>query len=188
MTNSNDTPGRPGDAPAGADPDATTVLPDGTFAPGAALEEALAAESAKAAEHYANYLRVLAELDNFRKRAARDADQARRFAVERFAQDLLPALDGFELGEQAGGEVSVETIREGAAATRRLLMKAFESAGISAIAPAAGEPFNPEQHEAMVAQAVPGLAANAIVQTIQKGYVLNGRVLRAARVIVASGA
>jgi molecular chaperone GrpE len=188
MTNPNDTSDRPGEAPAGADPDATTVLPDGAFAPGGALEQALAAETAKASEHYANYVRVLAELDNFRKRAARDAEQARRYAIERFAQELLPALDGFELGEQAGGEASVEAIREGAAATRRLLMKAFESAGISAIAPAAGEPFNPEQHEAMVAQPAPGLAANTIVQTIQKGYVLNGRVLRAARVIVASGA
>ena len=67
-------------------------------------------------------------------------------------------------------------------------MKAFESAGITPIAPASGAPFNPEQHEAMVAQPVPGQPANTVVQTIQKGYLLNGRVLRAARVIVASGA
>jgi molecular chaperone GrpE len=172
----------------GGDPDATTVLPDGSFEPqGSVLEQALAAETAKAAEHYANYVRVLAELDNVRKRAARDADQARRYAVERFAQDLLPALDGFELA-QAASEASPEALREGAAATRRLLLKAFESAGITPIEPPSGAPFNPEHHEAMVAQPVPGQPANTIVQTIQKGYQLNGRVLRAARVIVAAGA
>ena len=174
-------------APA-ADPDATTVLPEGSFEPqGSVLEQALAAETAKAAEHYANYVRVLAELDNVRKRAAREADQARRYAVERFAQDLLPALDGFELA-QSVTDASPQTLREGAAATQRLLMKAFESAGITPIEPASGAPFNPEHHEAMVAQPVPGQPANTIVQTIQKGYQLNGRVLRAARVIVASGA
>lgn len=177
----------PGDPPTGGDPDATTVLPEGSFAAGAAPDEAMAKATAKADQHYADYLRVLAELDNFRKRAQRDADQARRFAVERFAQELLPVLDGIELGEQVN-EASVEAIREGTAATRRLLLKAFESAGISPIEPKSGEAFNPEQHEAMVAQPVAGQPANTVVQTIQKGYQLNGRVLRAARVIVASGA
>ncbi len=152
-----------------------------------ALAQELAEQTAKAAEHYASYVRVLAEFDNFRKRAARDADQARRYAVERFAQELLPALDGFDLAE-SGDAANPEALREGVAATRRLLTKAFEAAGITAIEPGSGVAFDPEQHEAMVAQPVAGLAANTIVQTIQKGYVLNGRVLRAARVIVASGA
>ena len=182
----NGVPGAEGVHP--ADPDAAAVLPEGAFEPqGSVLEQALAAETAKAAEHYTNYVRVLAEFDNYRKRAAREADQARRYAIERFAQDLLPALDGFELA-QGVGDASPEALREGAEATRRLLMKAFESAGITPIAPASGAPFNPEQHEAMVAQPVPGQPANTVVQTIQKGYLLNGRVLRAARVIVASGA
>lgn len=150
------------------------------------LERALAEQSAKAAEHYENYVRVLAELDNVRKRASREADQARRYAVERFAQDLLPALDGFELA-QGIAQATPEALREGVEATRRLLQKAFDAAGITAIEPAAGATFNPEQHEAMVAQPVPGQPANTVVQTIQKGYLLNGRVLRAARVIVASG-
>jgi len=173
---------------AAPDPDATTVLPEGSFEPqGSVLEQALAAETAKAAEHYTNYVRVLAELDNVRKRASREADQARRYAVERFAQDLLPALDGYELA-QGATDASPEALRAGADATRRLLLKAFESAGITAIEPASGAAFNPEQHEAMVAQPVPGQPANTVVQTIQKGYLLNGRVLRAARVIVASGA
>ena len=181
--------GAPGaDSAPGADPDATHVLPEGSFEPhGSVLEQALAAQTEKAAEHYSNYVRVLAELDNVRKRAAREADQARRYAVERFAQDLLPALDGFELA-QGAAEASPEALREGAAATRRLLLKAFEAAGITAIEPGRGASFNPEQHEAMVAQPVPGQPANTVVQTIQKGYLLNGRVLRAARVIVASGA
>ena len=79
----------------------------------------------------------------------------------------------------------MKSLLEGQEATRRLLAKAFEKAGIAELAPAPGQAFNPEHHEAMVAQPTADLPPNAVVQTIQKGYSLNGRVLRPARVIVA---
>lgn len=147
-------------------------------------EAQLAAATAKADEHYQQYVRVLAEFDNFRKRMARDLDQARQFAVERFAQELLPAMDGFELARASGG-ADAASLLAGQEATFRLLLKAFEKAGITELSPERGQAFDPERHEAMVAQPTADLAPNAIVQTIQKGYALNGRVLRPARVIVA---
>jgi molecular chaperone GrpE len=148
-------------------------------------EQLLAAAVDKAQANYDQYVRVLAEFDNYRKRAARDLEQAQRYAVERFAQDLLPAVDGFELALANTAVADVKSLLDGQQATRRLLAKAFEKAGIAELAPAPGAGFDPEQHEAMVAQPTTEVPPHAVLQTIQKGYALNGRVLRPARVIVA---
>jgi molecular chaperone GrpE len=173
----------PKSPPAGND-DPTAVLPQDAFRPDfAALEQQLAEARAKADEHYALYVRALAEMENVRKRGARDLEQAHRYGVEKFAQELLPVLDGFELAQANAGAVDAKALLEGQAATLRLLLKAFDKVGIAELNPA-GEPFNPEQHEAMVAQPSGDVAPNTVLQTIQKGYVLNGRVLRPARVIV----
>ena len=170
-------------AAAGDDPDATAILPEDSFRPEvASLEGALAAATAKAEENFNQYVRTLAEFDNFRKRAGRDLENAHRYAVERFAQELVPALDGFELAiANAGADVSL--ILEGQAATLRLLLKAFEKAGIAALDPT-GQPFNPNEHEAMTTQPSTDYPAGTVLQTVQKGYTLNGRLLRPARVIV----
>lgn len=166
------------------DPEATAVLPDEAFRPDvAALEQQLAEARAKADENFNQYVRALAELDNVRKRAARDLEMAQKYAVERFAQELLPVVDGFELAQSTAAAADAKTLLEGQAATLRLLVKAFEKAGITELNPT-GRPFDPEQHEAMVAQPSAEHPANTVLQTIQKGYVLNGRVLRPARVIV----
>jgi len=165
-------------------PDAPEAAAESAAAP-STPEQLLAAANEKAAQHYDQYVRVLAEFDNYRKRAARDVEQAQRFAIERFAQELLPAMDGFELALANAAGADVKSLLAGQDATRRLLSKAFEKAGIAELAPAAGTPFNPEHHEAMVAQPSTAVAPNAVLQTIQKGYALNGRVLRPARVIVA---
>lgn len=171
-------------ARADQDPDATAVLPDDAFRPDVtALEQQLAEARAKADENFNQYVRTLAELDNVRKRAARDLGTAQRYAVERFAQELLPVVDGFELAQANAAGADAKSLLEGQAATLRLLLKAFEKAGIAELNPT-GQPFNPEQHEAMVAQPSAEQPANTVLQTIQKGYVLNGRVLRPARVIV----
>ena len=119
-----------------------------------------------------------------RKRAAKDVEQAQRYAVERFAQELLPVLDGFELAQANAAAADARSLLDGQAATLRLLLKACEKAGIVELNPA-GTPFNPEQHEAMVAQPSAEVPPNTVLQTVQKGYALNGRVLRPARVIVA---
>lgn len=167
----------------GAD-EPTAVMPGEAFRPElAALEQQLAELRAKADEHYALYVRALAEMENVRKRAAKDLEQAHRFAVEKFAQELLPVLDGFELAQANAGTADPKSLLEGQAATLRLLLKAFEKAGIAELNPN-GQPFNPEQHDAMVAQPSADVPPNTVLQTIQKGYVLNGRVLRPARVIV----
>ena len=162
----------------------TAVLPESAFRPDvAALEQQLAEARAKADEHYALYVRALAELDNVRKRAVKDLEQAHRYGVEKFAQELLPVLDGFELAQATGGAADAKSLLEGQAATLRLLLKAFEKAGIAELSPT-GQRFDPQQHEAMVAQPSADAPPDTVLQTIQKGYVLNGRVLRPARVIV----
>jgi molecular chaperone GrpE len=164
--------------------EATAVLPEDAFRPDvAALEQQLAEARAKADEHYALYVRALAELDNVRKRAVKDVEQAHRYAVEKLAHELLPVLDGFELAQANAGTADVRSLLEGQAATLRLLLKALEKAGISELDPT-GRAFDPQQHEAMVAQPTSDAAPDTVLQTVQKGYVLNGRVLRPARVIV----
>ncbi|HUO78547.1 MAG TPA: nucleotide exchange factor GrpE [Steroidobacteraceae bacterium] len=172
------------DAP-GHDPDATAILDGDAFRPDlAALEQELATARQKAEENFNQYVRVLAEFDNFRKRAARDLETTRNYAVERFAQELLPALDGFELALANAQHADAKSLLEGQAATHRLLLKAFEKAGIAELDPAGGA-FNPAEHEAMLAEPSAAQPPNTVLRTIQKGYVLNGRVLRPARVIVA---
>jgi|ADGO01.1.fsa_nt_gi Molecular chaperone GrpE (heat shock protein) len=146
------------------------------------LRAALQAAEARALESRDLYLRALAEVENVRKRAARDIEQAHKFALERFANDLIGVKDGLELGLSAEG--TVEALRSGTETTLKLLVKAFENAGIVEIDPK-GEPFNPELHEAMVAQPSAEHVPNTVMQVIQKGYQLNGRLLRPARVIVA---
>ncbi len=146
------------------------------------LRLALESAEARALESRDLYLRALAELENVRKRAARDIEQAHKYALERFANDLIGVKDGLELGLVA--DANVEALRSGTETTLKLLAKAFENAGLVEIDPQ-GEPFNPELHEAMVAQPSAEHVPNTVMQVIQKGYQLNGRLLRPARVIVA---
>ena len=149
----------------------------------ASLQDALAAAEAKALESRDLYMRALAEMDNLRKRAARDVEQAHKYALEKFAQDLINVKDSLELGLQAGQGANAESLVAGTQATLQLLTKAFERAGIVSIE-AQGQAFNPELHEAMVTQESADYPANTVLQVIQKGYQLNGRLLRPARVIV----
>jgi molecular chaperone GrpE len=156
-------------------------------AEGADASAALAAAEAKAAEFRDSYLRAVAELENYRKRAERDADNARKFAIERFAQELVSVGDALEAGIHAGSANPGATLLEGAQATLRQLQRAFEKAGMKIIDPA-GQAFDPEWHEAMVAQESRDQPANTVLSVIQKGYSLNGRLLRPARVIVSKAA
>jgi molecular chaperone GrpE len=146
-------------------------------------EAELAAAEAKAQENWNNYLRLAAEFDNFRKRAERELDNARKFAVERFAQELLTVGDALEAGISAGTANPGPALLEGAQATLRQLHKAFDKAGIKPIEPLS-QPFDPAWHEAMVAQESGEVAPDTVMTVVQKGYSLNGRLLRPARVIV----
>jgi molecular chaperone GrpE len=155
---------------------------DGEAADLGALQTALAAAEARALESRDLYMRALAELENVRKRASRDVEQAHKFGVERMANDLIGVRDSLELG--LASAASADAIREGTKATLQLLTRALEKAGVTEIVPQ-GEQFNPELHEAMVLQPSAEHVPNSIVQVVQKGYQLNGRLLRPARVIVA---
>jgi molecular chaperone GrpE len=146
------------------------------------LREALSAAEAKAQDSQNMYMRALAEMENVRKRATRDIEQAHKYALERFAGELIGVKDSLELG-LAVDTGDATTIRNGAEATLKLLSKAFEKAGLQEVVPQ-DQPFNPEVHEAMVAQPSADKPANTVLQVVQKGYLLNGRLLRPARVIV----
>lgn len=143
----------------------------------AALAQAEAARDAQ--------LRAVAEMDNVRKRAQRDVEAAHRYAIERFAADLIEVRDSLELGLQAAAAATeADRFAEGMQATLRLLDKAFERAGIVVVDPS-GAAFNPELHEAMTLQPSAEAAPGAVLAVVQKGFTLNGRLLRPARVIVA---
>lgn len=141
---------------------------------------------AKASENYDNYLRAAAELENVRKRASRDVENARRYALERFGKELLAVRDSLEMGiASAEDSASVETLLEGSAATLKILGSTMQQFGIEQVDPE-GEPFDPELHEAISMQPAENLEPGSVVTVVQKGYTLNGRLLRPAMVIVAA--
>ena len=140
---------------------------------------------AKADENRDRYLRTAAELENVRKRSVRDVENAHRFALERFSKELLAVRDSLEMGLAAAGNASVESLLAGSEATLKILGVTMQQFGIEEIDPA-GEPFDPEFHEAISMQPSDDLEPGSVVTVVQKGYSLNGRLLRPAMVIVAS--
>ena len=147
-------------------------------------ETVLAELQAKADENWERYLRASAEVENIRKRAGRDVENAHKFALERFGKELLAVKDTLEMGLAVEG-ASVETLLEGSNATLKLLGSTLERFGIVEVDPA-GEPFDPEFHEAISMQPSDDVEPGSVVTVVQKGYTLNGRLLRPAMVIVAA--
>lgn len=152
-----------------------------------AVEAAPALEElqAKADENWNRYLRAAAEVENVRKRAIRDVENARKFALENFSRELLAVKDSLEMGIDAAESADAASLREGSEATLKLLAGTLERFGITEIDPQ-GEPFDPELHEAMTMQPSADVEPGSVVTVIQKGYALNERLLRPARVIVAA--
>jgi len=144
----------------------------------------LAELQAKADENWERYLRASAEVENIRKRAGRDVENAHKFALERFGKELLGVKDTLEMGLAVEG-ASVESLLEGSNATLKLLANTMERFGIVEVDPA-GEPFDPEFHEAISMQPSEDVEPGSVLTVVQKGYTLNGRLLRPAMVIVAS--
>ena len=164
----------------------TTVLPE-TAAQLVELErlqQALSESEERAKSHWEQYLRAVADLDNVRKRAQRDIESANRYGLEKIAQELLPVRDSLELAVQNAARSDVQHLVAGQQATLALLARALEKFGVRVIDPQ-GEPFDPEQHEAMMTQESATADPNSVLQVVQPGYELNGRLLRPARVIVA---
>ena len=130
-------------------------------------------------------LRASAELENIRKRASRDVENAHKYALERFLSELLPVIDSMELGinaSQSAGDI--ESLREGMELTLKKLFDCLEKFGAKPIDPA-GEKFDPDWHEAVSVQELEGSDSGQVVTVMQKGYELNGRLVRPAMVVVA---
>ncbi|GAB6197537.1 nucleotide exchange factor GrpE [Lysobacter xanthus] len=148
-----------------------------------ALQAQLDDATAELAKLREDVLRERADLENQRRRVARDIDTARRFANERLLGDLLPVIDSLEAGlSQAPGDAGA--LREGMELTLRQLLKVAGDNGLVAVDPV-GQPFNPEHHQAMSMVPSAGTPDNHVVQVYQKGWLLNERLLRPALVVVA---
>ena len=145
----------------------------------------LAEAQERADENHSKYMLLAAELDNLRKRTVREVEHARKYGAERLAGELLAAVDSLEMGIEAGSDASAQTLLEGKQATLKLLIGAMANSGVEQLDPL-GEPFDPNLHEAMTMQPSESAEPGTILTVVQKGYQLNGRLLRPARVIVAS--
>ena len=151
----------------------------------AELEEQLNAALAKAQENWDKAVRATAELENVRRRAERDLENAHKYALEKFMHELLPIKDSLELGIQAAAadDADIAKLREGSELTLKLLTTALEKFGIEVIDPL-GDSFDPEHHQAMAMLDSPDHGPNTVVAVMQKGYKLNDRLVRPAMVAV----
>ncbi|RZI82559.1 MAG: nucleotide exchange factor GrpE [Rubrivivax sp.] len=154
----------------------------------ASVEQQLAELHAKHTEVSDAYLRAKAEAENTRRRAEEEISKARKFAVESFADSLLPVKDSLEAAiatQVAKPDTPIETVMEGVQATLRQLGAALERNKVLEINPAAGAKFDPHQHQA-ISMVPADQEANTVVGVLQKGYLINDRVLRPALVTVAA--
>ncbi|NWN82584.1 MAG: nucleotide exchange factor GrpE [Halomonas sp.] len=132
-------------------------------------------------------LRTAAEAQNVRRRAEQDAEKARKFALEKFVKELLPVVDSLEKALEAMADGASDTHREGVSMTLKLQLDVLGKFGVEVVDPA-GEPFDPQYHEAMAMVPNPELDPNSVMEVIQKGYLLNGRLVRPAMVVVSQAA
>ena len=153
------------------------------------LNTLLEQAQAKADEHYAQMMRAHAELDNLKKRHARDLENAHKFALDKFVAELLGVWDSLELGHNAAQDdaADIEKLREGTALTLKMLGDAMGKFGVEQIDPL-NQPFDPEFHQAMSMQPRADVPPNTVVTVVQKGYLLNGRLVRPAMVMVSQAA
>lgn len=152
----------------------------------AELEQKLIEAEAKVQEERERALRVAAEMENLRRRSAMDVEKAHKFALEKFASELLPVIDSLERALELSdrdNEVLKPTL-EGVELTLRSMLNTVGKFGVTAIDPQ-GESFDPNRHQAMSMLENAGVAPNTVLAVMQKGYELNGRVIRPAMVMVA---
>lgn len=149
------------------------------------LETALEEAEAKAAENMDLALRTKAEAENIRRRSENEVSSARKFAIEKFANELLAVVDSIEQGLQNKAETEeAKAIQEGMELTLKMTLSTLEKFGVEQLNPVE-EVFDPQLHEAMTMIPSPNHESNTIVDVFQKGYSLNGRLIRPARVVVA---
>lgn len=153
------------------------------------LELALATAESIVSDQKDSVIRAKAEVDNVRRRSAQDVEKARKFALEKFAGEMITVVDNLERGlATIDAEAEEQKITfEGINLTLQGLMAGLEKFGVKAIDPQ-DQPFNPELHQAMSMQEVPDVAPNTVIAVMQKGYELNGRLIRPAMVMVSKAA
>ena len=149
------------------------------------LEAAVIAAETKMVEQKDSVMRAIADADNARKRAQGEIDKARKFALEKFAAELLPVADNLERALQVANpeDEAIKPIVDGVEMTLKSFISTIEKFGLSVIDPQ-GQPFNPEKHQAMSMQENAELPPNTVLAVMQKGYEINGRLLRPAMVLV----
>lgn len=142
---------------------------------------------ARADENYDQLLRARAEIENLRRRQSAELEKAHKFALDKFVGELLGVRDSLELGHDAAQEAGVDVakLREGTELTLKLLTDVMAKFGVEQVDPE-GQPFDPELHQAIQMQPRGDVAPNTVVAVIQKGYTLNGRLVRPAMVMVSS--
>ncbi|MDD5227490.1 MAG: nucleotide exchange factor GrpE [Methylococcales bacterium] len=153
------------------------------------LKIELAEAKQTAQDNWDKALRIQAEMENLKRRTQKDLEDAHKFGLTKFASEMLPVLDSLFMGLQlaTGDSEEVKRFREGCELTIKQFQSAFEKFNVVTIDPT-GLPFNAEHHQAMMAQFVEGAEPNTVINVLQKGYLLNGRLLRPAMVIVAKAA
>ena len=152
------------------------------------LQEELDSALAAADKHRDEALRAMAELDNVRKRAEKDVESAHKFGLEKFVNELLPVKDSMDLGfDAANSATDVEALKEGMALTLKMFEDALDKRGVKELNPL-GESFDPEFHQAMMMEESVEVEAGKILRVMQKGYLLNERLIRPAMVVVAKSA
>ncbi len=153
------------------------------------LSAELEAARAKADEHWDQLLRARAELENLRRRQAAELEKAHKYALDGFVRDLLQVRDSLEMGLSAAQdqEADIAKLREGTDLTLKLLGDVMARFGVEPVDPQ-DQPFNPEFHQAMSVQPRADLAPNTVTAVLQKGYTLNGRLVRPALVMVSKAA
>lgn len=141
-------------------------------------------EAANTAEE--RVIRTMAEMENLRRRTDRDIDNARKYAVEKLLKELLAVLDSMDRGLEAlpADDAALSSARDGLSMTHGMMLKVLESQGVRLIAPEVGGSFDPNLHEAVSMQPQEGMGSKEVVNVLQPGYQLNGRVVRAAMVVV----
>lgn len=166
-----------------------TVVDESAAAPatGLSMEEQLAAAKKEAAGSYDRYVRAIADLENFRRRVAREKEELRQFASANLLQSLLPVLDNLQLGIAAARQqTDTKTIVDGVTMVLEQLKGVLSSHGLKEVNPV-GQKFDPHQHESISHQPSPEVPEEHVLHVVRVGYSLNGRLLRPASVVLSSG-
>ena len=150
------------------------------------LEDQLQQAQTTIKDYWDQVVRMRAEVENNRKRAERDVENAHKYALKNFVDSLLPVIDSMEMGQVAANaeNATLESIREGSELTMTMFAQVLERSGLQQINPL-GEKFDPEKHQAISMVEVPDAAPNSVIDVMQKGFSLNDRLIRPAMVVVA---